>query len=400
MTSLLSLPVVVAAATAAGGQPQGARPDAAVPVLRDHVTPREVVVRDLHELLDAPGTEARLVSYLEDASVGLAKRLARVGPSSKRAMTEHLTRLVAGNLEAKRGLGLSYDEARVRRQIIDYEAFKLATFVATGVFPKRYFGYLDGQGDTAAYEARLTVAVRQATAACNQWLEDQKSPLRVTEQEIIVTFLAEGGAILLREKQDSLESIHPVYGIGLDYIASGFDQLEPLVKKVDQAVGTRLASVVETRGGRKVLARSFRFEEAIAGTAVMWVWEKQITERKLRAKGRPSLATRPLDEQFVIASLVYNSGALFEEQTIARIRALDTGDYLYNSSERSRTRREPLPVLLPKDSLALLLAGSGYPEQPTSWSGAYHVLQRYGAYVALTRFTDAFDDHGMLRARR
>jgi hypothetical protein len=92
---------------------------------------------------------------------------------------------------------------------------------------------------------------------------------------------------------------------------------------------------------------------------------------------------------------------LFEEQTIARIRALDTGDYLYNSSERSKTRREPLPVLAPRDSLALLLAGSDYPVQPTSWSGAYHVLQRYGAYVALTRFTDVFDDrHAQCRPQR
>jgi hypothetical protein len=183
----------------------------------------------------------------------------------------------------------------------------------------------------------------------------------------------------------------------LNNIASGFDQLEPLVKKVDRATGTKLSSVVETRGGHKVLARSFRFEEAIAGTAVMWVWEKQIAERKLRAGGRPSLATRPLDEQFVIASLVYNSGVLFEEQTITRIRALDTGDYLYASSERSKTRREPLPVLAPRGSLALLLAGADYPAQPTSWSGAYHVLQRYGAYVALARFTDAFDDQGRFR---
>jgi hypothetical protein len=54
-------------------------------------------------------------------------------------------------------------------------------------------------------------------------------------------------------------------------------------------------------------------------------------------------------------------------------------------------------VLAPKDSLALLLAGSDYPAQPTSWSGAYHVLQRYGAYVALGRFSEVFDERGMLR---
>jgi hypothetical protein len=154
---------------------------------------------------------------------------------------------------------------------------------------------------------------------------------------------------------------------------------------------------VQWRDGAPSLSRNFRFEEALAGTAAMWGWEKQIAERKLLAKGRTSLAKRPLDEQFVIASLVYNSGTLFDESTIAGIRKLDTGAYVYELSEKTKAKRWALPVLPPKGGLQLMLGGGVYPEQLTSWSAVYHVLQRHGAYVGLSRFTDAFDAKGSLR---
>ncbi|MBL8912727.1 MAG: hypothetical protein JNM17_18680 [Archangium sp.] len=239
--------------------------------------------------------------------------------------------------------------------------------------------------------------VRDTTRACNKWLESQRSPLRVTEAEILVTFLAEGGAELLREKQKGLESIHPVQGIGLDDIAKGFVDLAPLVKLLDAEAGTHLEEIVVWQDKTPYLSRNFVFEEAIAGTAAMWVWEKQIAERKLLAQNRPSLSTRPLDEQFVISSLVYNSGILFDESTIQRIKKLDTGTYIFELSEKTKAKRWPLPVYAPKDALALMLGGGRYPEQPTSWSTVYHLLQRHGGYVGLHRFTDTFDERDALR---
>jgi hypothetical protein len=77
-----------------------------------------------------------------------------------------------------------------------------------------------------------------------------------------------------------------------------------------------------------------------------------------------------------------------------------TGGYVYELSERTKAKRWALPVLLPKGGLKLILSGVDYPEQLTSWSTVYHVLQRYGGYVALSRFTDAFDAHGALLERR
>ncbi len=343
-------------------------------------------------------SEARLLdTALRDASSRLDAKMETLTPTLSRREREtgaRLSELVRENLESKKGWPL--DAARIRKQIIEAEAFKLETYIATGVFPKRYFGYLDEQRDTAEYEMRLKTAARSAARACNRWLDNSHSVFRVTEQEIIVTFLAEGGAILLRERQDQLESIHPIQGIGLDDIATGFTDLEPLVKLLDAEVGTKLTEIVKWNGNTPYLSRHFGFEEAIAGTAAMWVWEKQIAERKLLASGRTSLSKRPLDEQFVIASLVYNSGILFDESTITKIKKLDAGDYVFELSEKTKAKRWPLPVRPAVASLKLLLSGGAYPEQPTSWSAVYHVLQRYGGYVGLSRFTSAFDAKGDL----
>ncbi|MDP1822210.1 MAG: hypothetical protein Q8L48_03180 [Archangium sp.] len=357
---------------------------------------------------DPVGAELRKVVKEEDAralevtlqktAAALHAKLKRVDACDAGEVTSQLSRLVAENLAGKRAQKFPLDATQVRRQVIEAEAFKLEAFVATGVFPRRYFGYLDERWDTAEYETRLKVAARTAAKACNRWLENEHAPFRVTEQELIVTFLAEGGAVLLRERQDQLESIHPVQGIGLDDIAKGFVDLAPLVKLLDEEVGTKLGEIVQWRDGAPYLSRNFRFEEALAGTAAMWVWEKRIAERKLLAKGRASLGKRPLDEQFVIASLVYNSGILFDESTIAGIRKLDTGASLHELSEKTKAKRWPLPVLPPKSGLQLMLGGGVYPEQPTSWSAVYHVLQRHGAYVGLSRFTDAFDAKGSLQA--
>jgi hypothetical protein len=376
-----------------------AQPPDAGPALATLATDEPAVVIAQHLRAFVSEAEAKeLEAHLAKTAKALHAKLKRVAPCEEDEVLLTLSAFVAENLQGKHAAKFPLDAARIRRQVIDAEAWKLETFVATGVYPRRYFGYVDEQFDTAAYETRLKKTVRATARACNRWLETQKSPLRVTEAEILVTFLAEGGAELLREKQSQLESIHPVQGIGLDDIAKGFVDLAPLVKLLDAEAGTHLEQIVVWQDGKPYLSRNFVFEEAIAGTAAMWVWEKQIAERKLLAQKRASLATRPLDEQWVISSLVYNSGILFDDATVQRIRALDTGSYIFELSEKTKAKRWPLPVYAPKDALALMLGGGRYPDQPTSWSTVYHLLQRHGGYVGLMRFTDAFDEKtGALR---
>jgi hypothetical protein len=44
-------------------------------------------------------------------------------------------------------------------------------------------------------------------------------------------------------------------------------------------------------------------------------------------------------------------------------------------------------------------AGEPYPRQLTSWNAVYHVLQRYGAWVGVSRFATVFDGNGAFRER-
>ena len=50
--------------------------------------------------------------------------------------------------------------------------------------------------------------------------------------------------------------------------------------------------------------------------------------------------------------------------------------------------------MLPDAADILLGEGGPLPHQPTSWNAVYHILQRYGAWVALTRFSDHFTETG------
>lgn len=237
----------------------------------------------------------------------------------------------------------------------------------------------------------------------------------VTPKEIVVTHIAEGAALLLSTDLANVDRVHPVSGVGLDDYRRGFAQYADLVSEIDAAFKTKLG-IVATNPERPVanailgggpirrLERnlgvvSMTFEESVLGTAVMYLWEKVIAEEKRRADGRTSLNTLSLDEQYVQASLVYNSGVLFDDDRARQIMAFNTGAYLFETSEKSAVRRPKLPVMLPDQADALLERGEALPSQPTSWNAVYHILQRYGAWVALTQFADVFTPAGGITAK-
>lgn len=360
----------------------------------------------------------RLVGVLDAEATAAEGRLARSGDAE--GVRDAIIRNVIANLDEKRRVSeevapfpLTPDE--IERTVIGYEAWKAEVFVSSGVFPKRYWGYLDGKWTTAEDELRLRKAVSVAVDVVNAWQAEQGEPLRVTDAEVAVTFLAESGALYMLDRR--IDDLHPVFDVGLDDVAKGVDDLGPLRDRLDAAMGTDMAGLVAwvetgatslpvaTRvaeherwlahkngdaGPHAYLVRKMTFEEAIAGTALMWLWEKQIAERGMT--GKP-LHERTLDEQFIIGSLVYNSGKLHSAARWEAIRTFSTGEWLYETSEGNAHRRPRLPVAPPARSLELL-RGPSYPEQWTSWLGTYHILQRYGGYAAIQRFTGLFADDG------
>ncbi|MBW2258082.1 MAG: hypothetical protein JRI25_26260 [Deltaproteobacteria bacterium] len=285
------------------------------------------------------------------------------------------------------------------------------------MFPKRYFGYFDGKYDTAPLERRLRDATARSAEVIDAWQEEKGVPVRVTAAEVAVTFIAEGGALWLGAEKEKADALHPVYDVGLDDLASGFRDLDELQARLDAELGTGLRELVvwvdrgvdpppgmvgrlQTRddsGPLAYLARRITLEEAVAGTALMWLWEKEIAAGKLAAIGAAPMESRSAPQQFIIGSLVYNSGLLHNSERWTMIEELSSGEWLARTSERNAKRRWALNVLPPARATSWLAGGGQYPEQPTAWLAAYHVLQRYGAYVALERFTETFDETGAFR---
>ena len=303
-----------------------------------------------------------------------------------------LCRLIVEDLAEKEPLRghLSID---VRRRVIAFQRFRLEKTISAGVTPKRYFGFLDEQGDTAKYERALRDTVHRVVTLIDRDPESRALDVEVSELEVAVTFLAEGGALVLSDRQEDLERIHPVNGIGLDDFRTGFARHATLVATIDRELGTALHGL--TLAG--VLTRPMTFREAIAGTALMYLDEKAHAAALLRDRDGGRLSSLPPDRQLVITSLVYNSGILFSDERIDQILSFSTADYLADTNDQNRGQRPPLPVLRPAQREASLVAGEPMPTQHTSWNAVYHVLQRHGAAVALRRYTDTFDDQGHFR---
>jgi len=287
----------------------------------------------------------------------------------------------------------------IKRMIIEYEAFKLNVFSRSGVFPKRYFGYFDLKWDTGKYEKEMIRTIVEGVAITNRYLKKRGSDIRVTDAAIATTFIAEGGALLLSGSNYKLTkkaSIHPVMDVGLDHIAAGFEKYRDLVKMLDRKMEAALGIIVFMENGAP-FSRYMDFKQAILGTLVMYVYEKEICKRKMENAKRKKLEDHSLEEQFILSSLVYNSGILFSKERINMIRQFDTGEYIFDISEKSAKKRWPLPVRKPCKSLEFVDINEAYPVQLTSWSAVYHILQRYGAYKALFEFTDLFDKNAMFR---
>jgi hypothetical protein len=390
----------------------------------------EALAAELAELLahfvDDPSQREALLRELDLQAEELSQQLAAYGEAPPARVRAVLLQQVVASLRAKASPDqqppLSFDADGIRRRVVGWERFRMETLVSAGVFPKRYFGFLDGQGDTAAHEMALIATARCASARIEEHQRASDRPVRVSDAEIVVTFLAEGGAIIMTERQRLLDNIHPIHTLGMDDLAVVLREEPELALALDQACGTDLVGTVRysergllplsepeqppegvlgrldsTDGRWAWLVRNLSFREGVVGTALMWTWEKEITAAALEEAGREPLHERDAANAFVHSSLVYNSGALHDESTVQAILDSTEGPLLFERSEANLHHRLRLPVLPPVLALQDLLGSATYREQNTSWLAAYHIGQRYGAWQGLMLFTDHFDASGAFR---
>ena len=250
------------------------------------------------------------------------------------------------------------------------------------------------EGDTARHEKILREIVHESVPILNKFAEEQALEVQITDKEVVITFLAEGGALLLTEAQSDLDRVHPVRHTGLDDFRLGFAKYPKLVKRLDAHFGTQLGSLSITVVGRALLLRPMTFRGAVLGTAIMYLYEKELTNVRRNKEKRIELSKLPLSEQFVHSSLVYNSGTLFSDERVQQILTFDTGEYLYSVGIANAEKRRLLSVMEPKIAKRQLENGGSIPTQLASWNAVYHILQRYGAWVGISKFSEIFDAEG------
>lgn len=290
-------------------------------------------------------------------------------------------------------------DSKVVDHELRFEHFRIQTFISSGVAPKKYFGFFDEQCDTAEYERIFRKTVIDAVALTNRYAEKIGLSLRLSEKEVAITFLSEGGALALTAPEYTVNSIHPVRGIGLDDFRLGFKRFSGLVDEFDQHFGTKLNYILISILGKKILLRTMTFREAILGTSLMYLFEKEIAEKKLRNAGRESLNQLDLTDQFIVTSLVYNSGILFSADRVRQIRDFSTAQYLADVIQENQKTKGHLNVFNSAASQRWFEQKADFPKQLTSWNAVYHILQRYGAWVAIEKFSDTFTSDGSFRER-
>jgi hypothetical protein len=303
--------------------------------------------------------------------------------------------LVAKLLDQTNPLKLT--SKQVLQQAINYEGFRIETYLSAGVSPKRYFGFFDEQGDTAELERIARVTIIDAVKITNQYAKQAKLKTQITEKEVAVTFLAEGGALLLTNPEGSTNRVHPVRQLGLDDFRAGFSRYPKLITRFDQHFRTKLGKLLLPFVGKPLLLRPMSFRESLLTTTLMYLYEKELAAHAMQVRGDAELMNLSLDEQFITTSLVYNSGILFSQERVKQIADFSTGAYL--AAVNLNSKRPNLRVYAPDDALEQLRRGQPLPAQLTSWSAVYHILQRYGAWVGLERFSDAFR-HESFRRRQ
>jgi hypothetical protein len=366
-----------------------------------------------------PTEQQALLADLDREGAALAQAFSAHGPADPQRvqalLRAHVEQRLLGWVAKDRQADFPVDAERIRRQAIRWDRLRLEAYVGSGVFPKTYFGYFDEAWDTAGYERTLRETTVCSRKIINAWQRERGAQVRVTDAEIAVTFVAEGGALLLTTDQDRIDTLHPVMDVGLDDLASGLGDYDDLLTRLDAGCGTDLRGTVTytapgvqpegldqrlaaPEGQWAWLVRYASYEEGIVGTALMWAWEKEIAARKLAEGGRTPMQDRPLDQQFIIGSLVYNSGLVHGEAAARRIAAFEGGAITHDTSERNAHRRPRLNMLPPSEQLGELLEEGRFRDQPTSWLAVYHILQRYGGWEGLRRYSDVFDDAGMYRA--
>jgi hypothetical protein len=371
-----------------------------------------------------PADVAEAAGYIRNQSRKSGQALAVEYGEDPAAVTNLIQNLIARNLLDKIAISTPSNrfpltKQQVMRQVADFEIFRLETFIRSGVFPRRYFGYFDEIWDTAKYETRLRKAIHKATKVANDYLEQTGESIRHTEMELAVFYVSEGGAVRMLYFQENIENNDPWLHGGLQDLIRYVEALPNLLNQLERVIESDIRSAVSRPAGRMVEGRNLYFDEVIVGSALRYTYMKLHAQKRYRERHGLAIERLPFTEQ-LIATRSYqeigprDSRELLQEMLHDEVFTSDQFRMVQNLEGASRLRElaltqaassEKIVVFGPKENLSRMLKERMYPFQPAEWWGTarhstiYNVLMTYGGMVALTKFSDLFDEAGRFRRR-
>jgi hypothetical protein len=355
------------------------------------------------EFLADPRDQRHALESLDRIAGDSARRIAELSGRDPEAIRAFVRSEALKNLRDKVSMGSNGERfpmtlSEMEQTVFGFEAFKAETFVRTGIFPKRYFGFLDEKWDSAQYEVLLRETVQRAVRVVNDYLAESGRNVGLSHQEVAMTFISDGAALKMREFQANIEDFQCVLQLGMKEPTQYIYAFPGLVERLDRELRTDLQAAVFLKDGAMVDARAMYFPEAVVATMFRYLFKKTRAQIALRDEGI-DLQSLSADEQFIVASgYDLEKEAALSWRTVQDIRDSRVGVHLRSSAMPDDPSASRIPWMGPGDSADFLLQESIYPWQPnSSWNVVYNTAQKHGTWVGLSRFGTTFNDRGEYR---
>jgi len=191
--------------------------------------------------------------------------------------------------------------------------------VAAQVRKHDYRHFLDGVGQSGQEERQLWKITNRAVAVVNKLIKKAKWDFTITANEVITTFIAEGGASVLNRNHnlDKLD-IDPFGTMGVDTYVSVLENggkhesvmrtVSPPVLLQKAADEKEVITVTNELGEKYKTLRSLKASNALVLMVAMYAYKKYFATQALQKYHSKHMKDLKPSEQFFLTSLAYNGG--------------------------------------------------------------------------------------------
>lgn len=206
-----------------------------------------------------------------------------------------------------------------KRVFFDIQIKKVALAKKIGdqykVRPRSYLGLLDKIGTTQRIEKEFLERVRDAANFVNAKIAAKQWGFKVSQEEIVTTFMTEGGVLNLRA---NVENFNGFGSLGLDTYGSLLDNENLRFLSFSELLDLKTSFYTNEKGERYKTFDELDLRQAVYAVAGMYAFNKLMLARNLKARGMNINALTP-EQQFFWTTVYFNAGPgggkkLFEKE--------------------------------------------------------------------------------------